>query len=98
LLRGVREGRSYVVTVHGRPIARLEPIRKTIGGYNFAGQYQLARPVGRRPRQGRLVPALGAGRIAGEIRAHRAELGHRQQGDGSVPTCRSVTLDDINGA
>ena len=26
LLRGVREGRSYVVTAHGRPIARLEPI------------------------------------------------------------------------
>jgi prevent-host-death family protein len=26
LLRGVREGRSYVVTAHGRPIARLAPI------------------------------------------------------------------------
>ena len=26
LLRGVREGRSYVVTSHGRPIARLAPI------------------------------------------------------------------------
>jgi prevent-host-death family protein len=26
LLRGVREGRSYVVTSHGRPIARLSPI------------------------------------------------------------------------
>jgi prevent-host-death family protein len=26
LLRGVREGRSYVVTAHGRPIARLVPI------------------------------------------------------------------------
>ena len=25
LLRGVREGRSYVVTAHGRPIARLVP-------------------------------------------------------------------------
>ena len=25
LLRGVREGRSYVVTAHGRPVARLEP-------------------------------------------------------------------------
>jgi prevent-host-death family protein len=25
LLRGVREGRSYVVTAHGRPIARLIP-------------------------------------------------------------------------
>jgi prevent-host-death family protein len=26
LLHGVRDGRSYVVTAHGRPIARLEPI------------------------------------------------------------------------
>jgi prevent-host-death family protein len=26
LLRGVRAGRSYVVTAHGRPIARLVPI------------------------------------------------------------------------
>ena len=26
LLRGVREGRSYVVKAHGRPIARLQPI------------------------------------------------------------------------
>lgn len=25
LLRGVREGRSYVVTSHGRPVARLVP-------------------------------------------------------------------------
>jgi prevent-host-death family protein len=27
LLRGVREGRTYVVTAHGHPIARLMPIR-----------------------------------------------------------------------
>ena len=26
LLRGVRAGRSYVVTAHGRPIARLVPV------------------------------------------------------------------------
>ena len=25
LLRGVREGRSYLVTAHGRPVARLVP-------------------------------------------------------------------------
>lgn len=25
LLRGVREGRSYVVTAHGKPVARLVP-------------------------------------------------------------------------
>jgi prevent-host-death family protein len=29
LLRGVREGHSYVVTAHGRPIARLAPIDET---------------------------------------------------------------------
>ena len=28
LLRGVREGRSYVVTSHGRPVARLIPADK----------------------------------------------------------------------
>jgi prevent-host-death family protein len=28
LLRGVREGRSYVVTSHGRPVARLIPAGK----------------------------------------------------------------------
>ena len=28
LLRGVREGRSYVVTSHGRPVARLIPVGK----------------------------------------------------------------------
>lgn len=26
MLRGVRAGRSYVVTAHGRPVARLGPI------------------------------------------------------------------------
>lgn len=26
LLRGVRSGNSYVVTSHGRPVARIEPI------------------------------------------------------------------------
>jgi prevent-host-death family protein len=28
LLREVREGRSYIVTSHGRPVARIEPIGK----------------------------------------------------------------------
>lgn len=27
LLRGVREGQSYVVTSHGRPVARLSPAK-----------------------------------------------------------------------
>jgi hypothetical protein len=57
-----------------------------IGEYNFAGQYQQApSPLG-----GGLVKAawfrhLHGRRIAGEIRAHRAELGHRQQGDRAQP-------------
>jgi prevent-host-death family protein len=29
LLRGVREGQSYVVTAHGRPIARIVPVDKS---------------------------------------------------------------------
>ena len=28
LLREVKEGRSYVVTSHGRPVARISPIEK----------------------------------------------------------------------
>jgi prevent-host-death family protein len=28
LLRAVREGRSYVVTAHGKPVARIEPVGK----------------------------------------------------------------------
>jgi prevent-host-death family protein len=28
VLRGVREGQSYVVTSHGRPVARIEPVNK----------------------------------------------------------------------
>ena len=28
LLRGVREGNSYIVTSHGRPVARIEPVEK----------------------------------------------------------------------
>ena len=31
LLRGVREGRSYVVTSHGKPVARLIPAGKHEG-------------------------------------------------------------------
>ena len=61
------------------PPAVLEHIRRTIGEYNFAGQYQQA-PA---PLGGGLVkavPALSARRIAAALRAHRAELGHRQQG------------------
>jgi len=28
LLRSVREGQTYVVTVHGKPVARIVPIKK----------------------------------------------------------------------
>ncbi|ARN81067.1 type II toxin-antitoxin system prevent-host-death family antitoxin [Methylocystis bryophila] len=28
ILRGVREGHSYVVTSHGRPVARIAPVAK----------------------------------------------------------------------
>jgi prevent-host-death family protein len=28
VLRGVREGQSYIVTSHGRPVARIEPVDK----------------------------------------------------------------------
>jgi prevent-host-death family protein len=28
LLRSVREGRTYIVTVHGKPVARIVPIKK----------------------------------------------------------------------
>jgi prevent-host-death family protein len=27
VLRGVREGKSYIVTSHGRPVARIEPVQ-----------------------------------------------------------------------
>jgi prevent-host-death family protein len=29
LLRGVREGKTYLVTSHGRPVARLAPARRS---------------------------------------------------------------------
>ena len=51
LLRGVREGRSYVVTSHGRPVARIEPVEAQ--DRSKAKQALLAhletRPVRRRP-------------------------------------------------
>jgi prevent-host-death family protein len=38
LLRGVREGRSYVVTSHGKPVARIVPVgpNKTAAGARAA--------------------------------------------------------------
>ena len=64
------------------PLATLDRIRRTIGEYNFAGQYQqIPCAVGRRPGQGGMVQALSRERTAGALRPHRAELGYRQQGD-----------------
>jgi prevent-host-death family protein len=31
LLREVREGRSYIVTSHGRPVARISPVTENVG-------------------------------------------------------------------
>jgi len=36
LLRAVREGQSYIVTSHGRPIARIVPIEENEGIYTKA--------------------------------------------------------------
>ena len=43
LLRGVREGRSYVVTSHGKPVARLVPADKHEGVTTGARQALLSR-------------------------------------------------------
>jgi hypothetical protein len=61
------------------PVAVLHNIRRTIGEYNFAGQYQQSphpwAAVWSRPNGS---SATGE-RAASALRAHRAELGHRQQ-------------------
>ena len=43
LLRGVREGRSYVVTSHGKPVARLVPAGKRDDVANGARSTLLSR-------------------------------------------------------
>ena len=54
LLRGVREGRSYVVTSHGKPVARLVPV----GERNEIGASARAMLLSRLERQ----PVINAGR------------------------------------
>jgi prevent-host-death family protein len=51
LLREVEEGRSYVVTSHGRPVARLIPITEERNSKAKAAllAYLEARPVRSRP-------------------------------------------------
>ena len=43
LLRGVRDGNSYVVTSHGRPVAKLVPISKSPEEKEAAFQKLMAR-------------------------------------------------------
>ena len=43
LLRGVRDGNSYVVTSHGRPVAKLVPISKSPEQKEAAFQKLMAR-------------------------------------------------------
>jgi hypothetical protein len=51
------------------PLDTLDRLRRTIGEYNFAGQYSaISRPVGQRAGQGRMVQALSPQRIAGAVR------------------------------
>jgi prevent-host-death family protein len=51
LLREVREGRSYVVTSHGRPVARIAPVTEQRNSKAKAVllAHLEARPVRRRP-------------------------------------------------
>jgi hypothetical protein len=64
-----------------QPLATLDKTRRTIAEYNFAGQYQQM-PA---PQGGGMVKTAWfrsyAKRTAGQIRSHRAELGHREQSE-----------------
>lgn len=51
LLRGVREGRSYTVTSHGRPVARIVPASANDHGAERARTSLLAR-LERQPAMG----------------------------------------------
>ncbi len=48
LLRGVREGRSYVVTSHGKPVARLIPAGDRDAGATSARESLLSRLQGQK--------------------------------------------------
>ncbi|MFT4102251.1 MAG: type II toxin-antitoxin system prevent-host-death family antitoxin [Burkholderiaceae bacterium] len=43
ILRGVREGQHYVVTSHGRPVARIVPADANVGSTRTARSSLLAR-------------------------------------------------------
>jgi hypothetical protein len=51
-------GRGEALHPEREPLEVLDRIRRTIGEYNFAGQYKQSRPAGRRPRQSRMVQVL----------------------------------------
>lgn len=46
LLRGVREGRSYVVTAHGKPVARIVPCNEADAARGTARSALLQRLLG----------------------------------------------------
>lgn len=50
LLRGVREGRSYVVTSHGVPIARLSPASGDAAALSGARERLIAHLKAQKPR------------------------------------------------
>src|SRR5271168_2870483 len=59
------------------PLETLARIRRTIGEYNFAGQYQQSpAPLGGGLVNAEWFQALSRERIARALRAHRTELGH----------------------
>ena len=78
------------------PLVALERVKRALGSYNFAGQYQ-QRPT---PLEGGLVKRAWfrhyrAGGGARAVRAHRAELGHGQQGERA---CRLQRLHHLGRA
>jgi hypothetical protein len=63
------------------PREMLAQLRRTLGEYNFAGQYQQApTPLGGGMVKAAWFKNYAAKRAPREIRPGRAELGHRQQG------------------
>jgi hypothetical protein len=54
-----RRGQGEALHPEHEPLDTIERIRRTIGEYNFAGQYQQSPgPLGRRSGQGGMVQAL----------------------------------------
>ena len=56
LLREVREGRTYVVTIHGKPVARIAPVQSK------QGKVGDSRGWGRLLRRVRKQPVMNIGR------------------------------------